>query len=163
MREPLFYKRALSPILKHEANKVEVSNNNRIPTIGEWEMDFLTRLRIRRDQRDHDRADIFAEANEIINMAQGIMATAHPQNVQAQNMLFALQQRLLILRREFLELDWVEEYDMELERPIWARARWLVLTGTLNSPSGLGTLQKKTRIIYDTKYPKLTSLSSYPI
>ncbi|KAJ5858464.1 hypothetical protein N7534_003741 [Penicillium rubens] len=110
-------------MLKHEANKVEVSNNNRIPTIGEWEMDFLTRLRIRRDQRDHNRADIFAEANEIINMAQGIIATAYPQNVQAQNMLFALQQRLLILRREFLELDWVEEYDMELERSIWARAR----------------------------------------
>ncbi|KAJ5858462.1 hypothetical protein N7534_003739 [Penicillium rubens] len=56
-------------------------------------------------------------------MAQGIMATAHPQNVQAQNMLFALQQRLLSLRREFLELDWVEEYDMELERSIFARAR----------------------------------------
>ena len=49
-------------------------------------------------------------------------ATAHPQNVQAQNMLFALQQRLLSLRQEFLELDWVE-YDMELERSIFARAR----------------------------------------
>lgn len=88
-------------MLKHEANKVEVTNN-RIPTIGDWEMDFLTRLRIRRDHREHDRAQIFIEVRDITNMAQHIMATAHPQNVQAQNMLFALQQRLLSLRRDSL-------------------------------------------------------------
>jgi hypothetical protein len=109
-------------VLKHEANKVEVTNN-RIPTIGDWEMDFLTRLRIRRDHREHDRAQIFIEVRDITNMAQHTMATAHPQNLQAHHTLFALQQRLVTLRAEFLELDWLEEYDMELERSIFARAR----------------------------------------
>ncbi|KAJ5245609.1 hypothetical protein N7489_005705 [Penicillium chrysogenum] len=91
----------------------EVASNRNISTIGEWELDLLTRLRVQREQREHAREQIlewemdflthiFAEANEIINMVQGIMATAHPQNVQAQNMLFALQQRLLSLRRDSL-------------------------------------------------------------
>lgn len=86
-------------------------------------MDFLTRLRIQRDQREHDRTEILAEANMIINMAQGIIATAHPQHVLAQNMLFALQQRMQILRVELLELEGREEYDMALEQSIWARTR----------------------------------------
>lgn len=59
----------------------------------------------------------------IINMAQGIIATAHPQHVLAQNMLFALQQRMQILRVELLELEGREEYDMALEQSIWARTR----------------------------------------
>ncbi|KAJ6191518.1 hypothetical protein N7519_001539 [Penicillium mononematosum] len=56
-------------------------------------------------------------------MAQGIIATAHPQHAPAQDMLFALQQRMLILRAELLELERRDEYDMELEQCIWVRTR----------------------------------------
>ncbi|KAJ5245610.1 hypothetical protein N7489_005706 [Penicillium chrysogenum] len=89
-----------------------VSRRTTRSSIGGWEIDFLARLRIRRGRHDHDRAEILIELNEITNVAQHIMVAAHPQN-----------QRLLILCGEVLELERLEDFDMELERSIWARAR----------------------------------------
>ncbi|KAJ6191517.1 hypothetical protein N7519_001538 [Penicillium mononematosum] len=100
-----------------------MANNHNIPTVGEWELDLLTRLRVQRERREHARTQILLEADLLIDMAQGIMATAHPQPLAAHNMLWALQHRMSILRIEWIGLDNDEEYDMGLEQCIWARCR----------------------------------------
>jgi hypothetical protein len=100
-----------------------VANNQNIPTVGEWELDLLTRLRVQRERREHARTQILLEADLLINMAQGIISTSHPQHVAAHNMLWALQRRMEILRMEWIGLDHDEEHDLGLELCIWARCR----------------------------------------
>ncbi|OQE13723.1 hypothetical protein PENFLA_c044G01223 [Penicillium flavigenum] len=90
-----------------------MANTHNIPTVGEWELDLLTRLRVQREKREHARTQILLKADLLINVAQGVIATAHPQHVVAHNLLWALQERMEILR-----MEWVG-----LERSIWARCR----------------------------------------
>ncbi|KAJ6191519.1 hypothetical protein N7519_001540 [Penicillium mononematosum] len=54
-------------------------------------------------------------------IVSSIIATTHPQHVAAQNMLWALQHRMEILRMEWIGLELDKEHDLGLERSIWAR------------------------------------------
>ncbi|KZN94411.1 hypothetical protein EN45_046080 [Penicillium chrysogenum] len=85
----------------HEA-KANMANNRNIPTVGEWELDLLTRLRVQREEREQARGQILSEFRLLVGMTQAIIATAHPQDVAAQNMLWELHGRAEILRMEWI-------------------------------------------------------------
>ncbi|KAJ5858463.1 hypothetical protein N7534_003740 [Penicillium rubens] len=80
----------------------EVANNRNIPTVGEWELDLLTRLRVQREEREQAQGQIQSEFRLLVGMTQAIIATAHPQDVAAQNMLWELHGRAEILRMEWI-------------------------------------------------------------
>ncbi|CAP83092.1 hypothetical protein PCH_Pc15g02060 [Penicillium rubens Wisconsin 54-1255] len=87
--------------IRHAKSK-EVANNRNIPTVGEWELDLLTRLRVQREEREQARGQILSEFRLLVGMTQAIIATAHPQDVAAQNMLWELHGRAEILRMEWI-------------------------------------------------------------
>jgi hypothetical protein len=58
-----------------------------------FELDLLTRLRVQREEREQAQGQIQSEFGLLIGMTQAIIATAHPQDVAAQNMLWELHGR----------------------------------------------------------------------
>lgn len=81
-----------------------MANNSPITTINDDHLEMLTRIRVRAEERELSRCQIWDKAYMIIEMAQAIIGQPMAQNLASTSMLNALEQPKEVLVEEMAKL-----------------------------------------------------------
>jgi hypothetical protein len=99
-----------------------VTTNNAIPTLNDEQLELLTEIRVRCDERASSRAQIMEEGWSIMRTVGMVISLTYRNGCPWPNFLWALEQRMMMLVTEMLALGASEYYDQALARMVFEYA-----------------------------------------
>jgi hypothetical protein len=99
-----------------------VTTNNAIPTLNEEQLELLTEIRVRCDERASSRAQIMEEGWSIMRTVGMVISLTYRNGCPLPNFLWALEQRMMMLVTEMVALGASEYYDQALARMVFEYA-----------------------------------------
>lgn len=101
------------------ANTKEVATHQPIPTLSEDQLELLTDIRVRCDERAYARAQIMEEGWSIMHTVGMLISLTYRNGCLWPNFLWALEQRMVMLVNEMVALGVSDEFDQDMVRMLW--------------------------------------------